>query len=306
MANDETARPGAFGVQEHEVWAVADRLIEEGRCPSTALVRTELGNTGSNTTILRHLENYWLKLGRRLRQAEDSRAGRLTDSDPVGSALHQAYATLKAQADAMVQHTLSAGMAEIHALRQQLDAEREALGLEREQLHAARVEIEAERDRALARCTAGEEKLEAAQQRMANQEAALVIEQQRRTDLELQHSRATLAAAEHITNLECQLKSVESARRDLEAQLRAAQEAHATGTEKYLALLAEKTVVDRQIGDLRSLLTQAEARESRLREDRLWLEAQMQNLERQIRARRTARGPAFLDRLRGHEVSLDR
>lgn len=47
------------GVPQKEIYAAADRITARGERPSVAAVRAELGDRGSNSTILRHLQEWW-------------------------------------------------------------------------------------------------------------------------------------------------------------------------------------------------------------------------------------------------------
>lgn len=50
------ARPG---VPQKEIYAAADRISARGERPSVVAVRVELGERGSHSTILRHLQEWW-------------------------------------------------------------------------------------------------------------------------------------------------------------------------------------------------------------------------------------------------------
>lgn len=47
------------GVTQNEVYASADRVAARGQKPTVSAVRAELGNRGSNGTILRYLREWW-------------------------------------------------------------------------------------------------------------------------------------------------------------------------------------------------------------------------------------------------------
>lgn len=49
---------GRIGVSEHQVFQAADQLAADGVQPSVDTVRTELGNTGSRTTINKYLKHW--------------------------------------------------------------------------------------------------------------------------------------------------------------------------------------------------------------------------------------------------------
>lgn len=48
-----------LGITQKEVHAAADRISGRGERPSVAAVRAELGDRGSNSTILRHIQEWW-------------------------------------------------------------------------------------------------------------------------------------------------------------------------------------------------------------------------------------------------------
>lgn len=64
---------GRIGVSEYQVFQAADQLAAEGIQPSVDTVRTELGNTGSRTTI-----NKYLKLWRERKAHRDSAGANLS------------------------------------------------------------------------------------------------------------------------------------------------------------------------------------------------------------------------------------
>jgi len=84
------------GVYRSDVEKARNALISRGKNASVDAVRVELGNTGSKTTIHRHLKEL---------EAEDERGGKFPISDELAELVRRLAARLNEEADAKIAQT---------------------------------------------------------------------------------------------------------------------------------------------------------------------------------------------------------
>ena len=196
-----------YGLTQHQVDEVADRLLFAGERPRVERVRQELG-TGSMTTVSRLLDVWWAALGPRL-QAQRSKM-ELPDAPPAVAAL----------ATQLWEQAL--GSATEHA--------QAALAVERDALAAARLEADARvaaAHQAAAEAQAAEQAtahaLVAARERLDDVQRLVDEQVARLADLATQRD----AAAERATHFESELTAVRAQLNDVRAEAHAQRDAHA-------------------------------------------------------------------------------
>ncbi len=149
------------GVTQTEVHASADRVVARGAKPTVVAVRAELGDRGSNSTILRHLRDWWSyqsavkidapleipeTLAKTIREALDSTwtaASRIA-SEEIAAARQVAQKQnegLEVQLRDAVE-TIEEMETETENLRSELESTRGRLDIAREQLVARQAELE--------------------------------------------------------------------------------------------------------------------------------------------------------------------
>lgn len=124
------------GVTEAQVHAAADALVLDGERPTIERLRAHLG-TGSPNTLLRGLDTWWVALGRRLTQQQESLS--LPDApDGVVAAASALWKEALAQAQRLADAALGDARTGLAAEQASLEAMRAALHAERLELGAAR------------------------------------------------------------------------------------------------------------------------------------------------------------------------
>lgn len=237
------------GVYVWDVKRARDALIAKGKNPSIDAVRTELGNTGSKTTIHRYLREL---------EAEESAAS-ASVSDAIQGLVSQLAGQLKAESEMIVEAVRVQLCAERAQHEQQsaalndilADTHRKAevitqqLKLTQQQLEDARQQLQQEQ---LARHTAG--------LRSQDLSERLAIAEQHQSSLEEKHKHAR-DALEHFRAAGKEQREQEARRHEhqvhsVQAELRQAQQAAAlkqeqlTQVNKEAAALAAELAANKQ------------------------------------------------------------
>lgn len=270
----------ARGITEDDVRAAADALLQRGERPTIDRVRAALGR-GSPNTVNRHLDAWWASLPRRLRESDAptsdappevvALAGRIW-AQLLPSATAAAKATLQAETQTLEQarHAVEQRGAAAEAQRRELTEARAALDRRIGELEAqlaardqslaeARVQVQAltqdlaTAQQALRETTAQANKAE------AQQRAEITRLQERLAGTE-RHLMEKLAAEK--TGRHTEQRGADKRAKELEAQLKAAQQQVRDQTEAALALQRD---LRQELDGLRRQLEQRPASQERPR-----------------------------------------
>lgn len=232
----------AIGVQEADVWAAADALLQAGEQPTIERVRLQLGR-GSPNTVGPHLKAWFRGLSARLNATGQAEAGGPAP-DSVTQAAQQFWTLALAAAKAEWQQAIAIERQALTNAQEALAADQRALALEQERLRQRETDLKATiyslreqaaalRDRAETlekQCQQSDARatsLEARLSEVTERERAL---QERQHEAEQQHRQA-LAAAEQrhasherrwLNDLDVQRQATRKAQDDLEQQRKTA------------------------------------------------------------------------------------
>lgn len=269
----------ARGITEDDVRAAADALLQRGERPTIDRVRAALGR-GSPNTVNRHLDAWWASLPRRLRESDAP----ASDAPPEVVALAgRIWAQLLPSATAAAKTTLQAETQTLEQARHAVEQRETAVEAQRRELTEARAaldrrigELEAQlaaRDQSLAEArtqvqllTKG---LETAQQTLretvaradqaeAQQRAEMSRLQERLAGTE-RHLMEKLAAEK--TSRHTEQRGADKRAKELEAQLKAAQQQVREQAEAALALQRD---LRQELDGLRRQLEQRPAGQEQL------------------------------------------
>lgn len=281
----------AYGITQHQVDAVADRLLFSGERPRVERVRQELG-TGSMNTVSRLLDVWWAALGPRL-QAQ-RRKIQLPDAPPVVASLatqlweqalasagehaeaglaveRDALATLRLEADARVaaadQAAAEARQSEQNAATALVAARDRLDDLQRlaDEQVARLADLAAQRDAATARASQFEadvtelrtelNDLRAQTQALRDSQAVHVRAIEDRAHVEIDRARQEAKAAQRA------LKAAESSHgvelRRVQEELAQSRAASTSLQRELAAEQARRETLDHQLGELRASLSDA-------------------------------------------------
>jgi len=212
----------ATGVQEADVWAAADALLQSGEQPTIERVRLHLGR-GSPNTVGPHLKAWFRGLGERLSAGHRGVNG-------VPEAVTRAFAHIWETALATARDEWSAAVtqerAELAKAREALAIDHAAVQQVRARLQAREADLQASAQAAHAQAAAAETRLQAAEQQV--NEARLASK-----DLE----NALTRTREQVTALQQALQQAEATHRDA---LAAAQTRHAAHERRWLSEIDEQ------------------------------------------------------------------
>ncbi|OZI56023.1 DNA-binding protein [Bordetella genomosp. 4] len=212
----------ATGVQEADVWAAADALLQSGEQPTIERVRLHLGR-GSPNTVGPHLKAWFRGLGERLGAGHRGISG-------VPEALTQSFVHIWETALATARDEWSATVtrerAELAKAREALAIDHESVQQVRVRLQAREADLQASAQAAHAQAAAAETRLQAAEQQV--NEARLASKD---LDAELARTR------EQVTALQQTLQQVQASHRDA---LAAAEARHAIHERRWLSEIDEQ------------------------------------------------------------------
>lgn len=171
------------GIYKSEVVCARERLLAMGRNPSVDAVRTELGDTGSKTTIHRYLKE--------IDEEEGGKTGsKIAISESLQDLVGRLAARVQEEADARIGELTTAHAVQIKQLSDSAAAIREELASHRSGAERATVELAAERQRhqaALDQLRALELTQTKAQQELNGLRERLAAEEGHRQSLEEKH-----------------------------------------------------------------------------------------------------------------------
>lgn len=212
----------AIGVQEADVWAAADALLQSGEQPTIERVRLHLGR-GSPNTVGPHLKAWFRGLGERLSAGHRGVNG---VPDAVTQAFAHMWETALAAAHDEWSATVTRERAELAKAREALAIDHAAVQQVRARLQAREADLQASAQAAHAQATAAETRLQAAEQQ-AN-EARLAFKE---LDGELARTREQVIALQQV------LQEAQASHRDA---LAGAQTRHAAHERRWLSEIDEQ------------------------------------------------------------------
>jgi hypothetical protein len=251
-------------ISQADVFRAADELLVQGDRPTIDRVRMRLGR-GSPNTINDHLDDWWAKLGARLRDVPGHEFPQLPER--VAQALQHLWNEALDGAHAVLRETLSQRELALESRDRELtERERasaaraaaleESLSLAREQLAAANQRAERlegslqERDAEGARLRTRVEGLEGTTDELRTKlEVAEAANQAERARLEERH---TAAETRWLTEVDRARQAAKEATKEYERQLKVL---HSQSE----SLQTEREGLRQQLGDTRSELTTAHA-----------------------------------------------
>jgi DNA repair exonuclease SbcCD ATPase subunit len=283
------------GITQTEVKKARDALIARGAHPSIDAVRIELGNTGSKTTIHRHLQALEAQEGRRL---DDEALLSEGLRETVASVAHQ----LRAEARAVVEtaetrhraerEVLQGRIGELERERGQAVSEAEALRAELERTHGTLAETQQTLTQAQLRAQALETETAGLEQRLKERaEHVASLEQKHRQARDaLEHYRqlAKEQRNQDQRNHEAQVQQLQAEGRRTNQLLVAKQDEVtriASDNARLSAELAERTRGER---DLQEAVKTDHQRIETLLADHARLQAEHASQEKALRAATTA------------------
>lgn len=280
------------GVTEDQVARAADELLLAGERPTIERVRTALGGTGSQHTLVRHMDAWWKRLGLRLKDA-DNPLTILQAPAEVSEAASDLWRIALAKAREAVEAVLADERDGIATQRAEIEAMRTAASGAVEDLKAAAAAARAEADAAGIRIkeleadsaakqtlvAALHDRVEREQQHVARLQAELTTAHAQidtlhkqaaseresnstylktvedRASREIDRARGEAAAAQRrIAALEKQVRDLQTEARDLQVEVR---ERQAEATTRYDALVAELRRAEAATAALQLQLTQS-------------------------------------------------
>src|SRR5690606_4345347 len=153
----------ATGVQEADVWAAADAVLQAGEQPTVERVRHHLGR-GSPNTVGPHLKAWFRGLGERLRLGRGTQNGDMPES--VAKAFGQLWETALVTARDEWSASLTAERAELAKAKDALKIDHAALQQVRERLLTREADLQASAQAAHAQAAAAEARLQAAEEQL--------------------------------------------------------------------------------------------------------------------------------------------
>lgn len=253
------------GLYKSDIQKARASLLAQGKHPSVDAVRVALGNTGSKTTIHRHLKEI---------EAEEGQVG---DKVAVSDALQDLVGRLAQQLHAEAEVIVADGKAKADALVRDRDEVLAQCSRDREtvraQLQSAEQALAAEQ----AARTASEQALHAAhvalsqlEERIAGLNARVAAQDAHAASLEQKHTQAR-EALEHFRTASKEQRDQELRRHEhqvqgLQAELRQTQETIGTKNHELLQVNRDAARLTEQIGQVRKELQIAQASEREQRD----------------------------------------
>ncbi len=239
------------GVYFSDVKRARDSLISKGRRPSIDAVRAELGDTGSKTTIHKYLKEL---------EAEEGAQGQPV-SEAILALITQLADQLKADSDVVVQEMRDQAASERAQHEQEIAAQRSLLANEQKR-HADVAD----------KLNVVQQQLDAAQQRLHEEQIARHTAEQRGSDLgerlaDAERHQASLEdkhkqardALDHFRTASKEQRDQEGRRHEhqiqaLQAQLREAQQSTALKQEQLTQLNKEAASLATELGAIKQAL----------------------------------------------------
>lgn len=254
----------AIGVQDTDVWAAADALLQAGEQPTIERVRLHLGR-GSPNTVGPHLKAWFRGLGQRL----DAQQASSTTPEPIARAAAQFWNAALDEARAQCAAETSGERAGLAQAQQDLQAARIALLQEQDRLRARETDLEEGMRAARAQAAAAEERLQATE--------AHLRESQRIADM-LRGQVETARADERTLQ-----QAMQQAQASHQAALDAAHERHTTHERRWLVDLDNQRQATKMAQGELDQLRQNTARDAALQAEALaTAQKQFQQLEHDI------------------------
>lgn len=222
----------ATGVQEADVWAAADAVLQAGEQPTVERVRHHLGR-GSPNTVGPHLKAWFRGLGERLSLGRGAQSGELPEA--VSKAFVQLWETALATARDEWSASLTAERAELAKAKDALKIDHTALQQVRERLQAREADLQASAQAAYAQAAAAEARLQAAEEQLGESRRG-----HKALDAELSATRDQVAALQQT------LQHAQTIHQDA---LAAAQSRHAAHERRWLSEIDEQRQVLKKAKD---------------------------------------------------------
>lgn len=196
----------AIGVQEADVWAAADAVLQAGEQPTIERVRLQMGR-GSPNTVGPHLKAWFRALGRRLNGTEQTTVGPVPDSVNQAARHFWEFALDAAkdewqQAVAIERQALTQAQEQLAADQQLLRTEQQRLDQRETDLKAAIYSAREQAATALARAQTLEDQLKQSETRAAALELRLAQAAEREHDLQERQHEAESRHRQVLTNAE--------------------------------------------------------------------------------------------------------
>lgn len=188
------------GVQEQDVWAAADAVLQQGQRPTIERVRQHMGR-GSPNTVGPMLESWFARLGERLVAAQGGAGTGERLPQPVQEAMHTLWQTALAQAQTVAQEGLQAQQTQLADAQVALQAREQQLQQRSDNLQQQKQALDEALKLAQAQQADLSERLDAMQQQLEQREQLLQAQRkefdalQQQRDGERQQHQAALAAA---------------------------------------------------------------------------------------------------------------
>jgi chromosome segregation ATPase len=264
----------AIGVQEADIWAAADALLQAGEQPTIERVRLHMGR-GSPNTVGPHLKTWFRGLGQRL----ETQQANSSVPEPVARLAAQFWNVALDAARTEWADSVSADRAELSKAQEDLRVGLEAMEQEKNRLRARETDLEEGIQTARAQAASAEERLQSMEAQLRDSQQ--VVEslrgqaeelrgneravQQALREAQLAHQAALAAAQERHTaherrwlgDLDAQRQNLKKTQEELDQQRKSAAREVANQAETLAA-------AQKQIQQLERNAVQAQAEEGRL------------------------------------------
>ncbi|CAM4015517.1 DNA-binding protein [Bordetella muralis] len=234
----------AIGVQEADVWAAADALLQSGEQPTIERVRLHLGR-GSPNTVGPHLKTWFRGLGERLGAGHSGMNG---VPDAVTRAVNHVWETALAAARDEWSAVSTRERAELAKAKEALQIDHTALQQIRERLQTREADLQASAQAAYAQASAAETRLQAAEQQVNEATQA-----SKALDAELVRTREQIAALQ---------QALHQAQTSHQEALAAAEARHATHEGRWLSEIDEQRQALKKARDELSAQRKSAARDN--------------------------------------------